>query len=359
MNFLFITTNLSGGGAEKAILSIANILNHHGHNAGILILENQIEHKLPDDLTVQTLSTNNKRTSHSWIGKHLSARRLRKHINRSQIKYDLIVSTLPYADEIVHLAQLPRHCCRIANTLSAEIISLEHSNPSKAKRRKRRYQSLYGDTFLVAVSEGVNKDLSTTLKLPTKPQTIPNPVNISSIRELSINPDNLPAHPYIIHVGRFSPQKRHDLLLDAWLLKPELPNLVLLTTPNPELSNMITSRNLQDRVLIAGFQTNPYPWIAKAELLVLCSDHEGLPNVLLEALACETAVVSTNCPSGPAEILRDMPECLVPCGDVYTLADTIVHNLETPPVLDRMDFSPYLPEKIAHAWETVAQQALT
>lgn len=355
MHFIFITTNLSGGGAEKAIIKIASLLAEHGHNTKILIIEDRIEHSLPDNIPVNILNIGESRPSHGWIGKRLNAFRLRNWIKHNQPNYDLIVSTLPYADEIARLARLPRHYCRIANTLGAEIAALNNTNPTKAKRRKMRYQKLYGSYPLVAVSQGVANDLQHAFKLSSSPNIIPNPFNLSNIRLLATKSSKqVHSHPYVIHIGRFAPQKRHDLLLDAWHLLADPPDLLLLTKPHQDLTDMIAARKLHNKVHIVGFQENPYPWIEQAELLVLCSDHEGLPNVLLEALACNTPVISTNCPSGPAEILQDMPECLVPCGDAHVLADTLTHCLHSPPDLSRMDFSPYLPDKVASAWETLA-----
>ncbi len=355
MRFAFILPNLVGGGAEKAVLKIASLLVERGHAAQILIIEDRIEHTLPGNLSVTVLNIEKKHSSHGWIGKHLNAYRLKNWIRKNKLEYDLLVSTLPYADEIVRLAQLPRHYCRIANTLGAEIAALNITNPTKSKRRKKRYQNLYGNYPLVTVSTGVANDLQKTLKLSSPPYIIPNPFSPSNILLLATKSSN-PVHnaPYIIHVGRFSPQKRHDLLLDAWCLLPDPPDLLLLTKPDPDLIDMITTRNLQNKVRIVGFQENPYPWIEQAQLLVLCSDHEGLPNVLLEALACNTPVISTDCPSGPAEILRDMPECLVPCGDTHALANAITRSLQSPPDLTRMDFSPYLSDNIAGAWEALA-----
>jgi hypothetical protein len=93
-----------------------------------------------------------------------------------------------------------------------------------------------------------------------------------------------------------------------------------------------------------GFQ-NPYPWIAGAAL-VLCSDHEGMPNVLVEALACGTPVVATDCPSGPRELLgRDAPDWLVPTGDAAALADAIGRGLASPGDAARVDLSRFAPGK--------------
>jgi glycosyltransferase involved in cell wall biosynthesis len=135
-------------------------------------------------------------------------------------------------------------------------------------------------------------------------RTIANPFDLAAIRALSTEPcPARPTTPYILHVGRFAPQKRHDLLLAAFAASNLPQRLLLLTPPDPRLDTLIAQHGLQHRVASADFQANPYPWMAGAELLVLCSDHEGLPNVLIEALACGTRVVSTDCPSGPREIL--------------------------------------------------------
>jgi glycosyltransferase involved in cell wall biosynthesis len=105
----------------------------------------------------------------------------------------------------------------------------------------------------------------------------------------------------------------------------------LLTPPDARLDALIAGAGLKRRVTIADFQANPYPWMAGADLLVLCSDHEGLPNVLIEALACGTRVVSTDCPSGPREILRgELARGLIPCNDANALAQAMQAALAAP-----------------------------
>lgn len=356
LRFALVVTDLAGGGAEKAMLKIAALLRGRGHEVDLVLLEDRREHAVPEGVILRVPAPAGG-LSHGWLGKRLAARRLRRLLDGGAA-YDLIVSTLPFADEIAHLARLPRHWCRIANTLGAEIDRLAAGNPAKARRRRRRYAALYGRHPLIAVSRGVADDLRSGLGLDTVIEVIPNPFDQAAIRARAAEPAaDLPGRPYAIHVGRFAPQKRHDLLLDAWA-KLDLPHrLVLLTAPDERLAAMIRSRGLEGRVTVAGFQTNPYPWIAGAALLVLCSDHEGLPNVLIEALACGTPVVSTDCPSGPGEILAAVPDCLVPCGDAAALAAAIERALASPPDPARADLSAYVPATVAAAWERLAARA--
>src|SRR5690606_2630061 len=156
--------------------------------------------------------------------------------------------------------------------------------------------------------------------------TIYNGFDLDEIRRRASLPEpGLPREPYIVHAGRFARQKRHDLLLDAYALAGLPHRLVLLTKPSEELERMIAARGLSGRVTVAGFHETPFPWYANAALLVLSSDHEGFPNVLVEALACGTSVVSTDCPSGPREILQgELSRFLSPCGDVEALARNMV-----------------------------------
>lgn len=349
MNFAFVLTNLAGGGAEKAILKLAAALRGRGHGTEVLLLENRIEHAVPPGISVQALG---ERASHGWLGKRLLAWRLRRQVGHG---HDLVVSTLPFADEVAALANLPRHWCRIANTLGSEIDKLAIVSPAKASRRLARYRRLYGSRPLIAVSTGVAADLRHGLGLASRIETIPNAFDFAAMRQAAAEPvADLPTGHYVLHVGRFAPQKRHDLLLDAWARLPSDCHLVLLAEPDAKLQAMIDARGLTARVRIAGFRRNPYPWLAGADLLVLCSDHEGLPNVLIEALACGTPVVSTDCPSGPRQILAAFPECLVPCGDAVALAATMVRCLALPPDPARADLSEYGLDRVAEAYERLA-----
>lgn len=326
MRFAFVLKNLSGGGAEKAILKTMNLLSSVGHQCTLFLLESQFAHQIPPELSICLLS-DKKTAGKGWFSKRLLAFKLMRKINA--FNPDIVISTLPFADEVTELSQVKNHWCRIANTLSIEIESLVTKNQTKAKRRLLRYQRIYGSRKLIAVSQGVADDLRNQLHIKSRIEVIPNPFNKADILDkASKNTHIAIGAPYLLYVGRFAPQKRQDLLLDAFQQVPDRFHLVMLTPQVPELTRMIDMRGLTSRVHVMGFQDNPYAWMSKAELLVLTSDREGLPNVLIESLLCGTPVISTDCPSGPHEILFDIsPESLVPCGDLQSLSQAINQQL--------------------------------
>lgn len=357
MRFVLFTTNLAGGGAEKALAKIGAGLAERGHDVDFVVCEDAGDHSPPPGCRFLALAG---QAGHGWLGKWRLAWRLSRLLGGQQ--HDLLISTLPFADEVAALAHAPRRVCRIANTLSAEVARLPEL---KAARRAARYRTLYGQQPLVAVSQGVAVDLRTNFGIaPGHVRVIVNPFDIAAIRSLAAEPCACrPEGPYIIHVGRFAAQKRHDLLFAAFarLAREGLPHtLVLLTQPDAKLTALVAQHGIEHRVVIAGFQANPYSWMAGADLLVLSSDHEGLPNVLIEALASGTRVVSTDCPSGPREIMAgELARGLVPCGDATTLARTMRDVLALPKpatTVVRAALAPYDAGWVLDAWETLARE---
>ncbi len=328
MKFVFVLKNLSGGGAEKAIIKTINLLMAGGHECILVMLESTSLYEIGQKIPVELLY-GGKGFGRGWLAKRILAFKLKSLLNR--LKPNVVISTLPFADEVTALSQPENHWCRVANNLSVEINQLSFSNEKKALRRLRRYQKIYGTRPLIAVSQGVADDLRHgMISSKSRIEVIHNPFNQTSLISKSQELIDTPTvKPFILYVGRFAPQKRPDLLLDAFLQIDERFDLIMLTPAHEDLLKMIKDRGLDFRVHVMGFQKNPYAWMARANLLVLTSDREGLPNVLIEALLCGTPVVSTDCPSGPAEVLGDIcPQSLVPCGDLDRLIHTIRRVLE-------------------------------
>lgn len=357
MNFALVVTNLVGGGAERAMLRLAAALKRRGHRVQVILLEPRVEHEVPPGIDIQTLDL-----SRGLVTRWFAARELRGFFRKLGLGDDcLTVSTLPFADQIAATAGLANLWCRISNTLSAEIEELRRSSPAKAIRRRARYRRLYDARNLIAVSDGVADDLRHGLGLEAaRIVRIYSGFDLDEIRAEAAWPEpDLPREPFILHAGRFMPQKRHELLLDAWG-RARLPHkLVLLAAPSRELTALIEEKGLNGRVVVAGFRPNPYPWMRAAEMLVLSSEREGMPNVLVEALACGTRVVSTDCPSGPREVLRgELARWLVPPGDAQSLAEAMRAALAEPRPANGVLPEEFCEEAMAKSYEELAAGAL-
>ena len=141
--------------------------------------------------------------------------------------------------------------------------------------------------------------------------------------------------PVLVAAGRLAPWKGFGDLIEAMaLLKARRNARLLILGDGPlrqELQAMIDTRGLQDAVKLVGYVTNPLKYFAKADVFVLSSLVEGLPNVLVEAMMCGCTPVSTNCPTGPSEVLQDGKYgYLVPMHDPQTMAAAIERALDNP-----------------------------
>jgi glycosyltransferase involved in cell wall biosynthesis len=143
--------------------------------------------------------------------------------------------------------------------------------------------------------------------------------------------------PVILGVGRLTPQKDFPTLLRAFaLVRRQRPaRLVIVgegrTEAKEALLRLAIELGCPDDVSLPGFTHNPFCFMANASVFVLSSLHEGLPGVLIQALACGVPVVSTDCPSGPREILEGGRHGrLVALGDFAAMADAITEALERP-----------------------------
>ena len=193
-------------------------------------------------------------------------------------------------------------------------------------------------TGIIAVSNGVKSDLIKNFKVRhNKIRVIYNPVDIRSIKdkcedsagEVFANTQ----YKYIITVARLSYQKNFPMLLKAFSLvrRHFLAKLVIVGEGmlRNYLRYLTEKLSIVEDVIFVGFQENPYKFISKADILVLSSFYEGFGRVLVEAMACGIPVISTDCPSGPAEIISDgVNGLLVPVNNEKKLADSIANLLE-------------------------------
>jgi glycosyltransferase involved in cell wall biosynthesis len=202
-------------------------------------------------------------------------------------------------------------------------------------------------------------DLTETLGIhPRKVVTIYNPFDLDAMREAAkTSPPDLPQEPYVLHVGRLAKQKRHDILLKAYVASG-IPHRLVLITRNEDvrsLQKLVDMQGLGSRVSVLSFRENVSPWYAHASAFVLSSDFEGMPNVIIEALAAGAPVVSTDCPSGPREVLIGaLKRYLAPCGDAETLGARLREIIHSPPEIDPALLDPFSVERSLDMIEALA-----
>lgn len=240
--------------------------------------------------------------------------------------------------------------CRRAGTATRVWLQI-HSNMSQslAQRsaperwlRRRAMHRLYPlADGIVAVSAGVRDDLVNRFGLdPKRVHIVHNPAIPADLTQRAAEPIPHPwladkPCPVVMGMGRLTAQKDFTTLVRAFaLLQVHAPTRLIVLGDGrnrAELERLVASLRIEDRVHFAGYQENPYAWLAHADLFVLSSRWEGFGNALAEALALGVPSVATDCPSGPREILaggRYGP--LVPVGDAGAMAEAMRATLHSP-----------------------------
>ena len=200
---------------------------------------------------------------------------------------------------------------------------------------------------IVSVSQGVTDDLRGLVPAASqKVTTIYNPVVWPVHNEKAMAPVEHPwfydeSIPVILSVGRLAQQKDHSTLLRAFaqVVASRPVRLVILGDglERQSLAALAERLSISCHIDMPGFRVNPFAYMSKSRVFVLSSRYEGLGIVLIEAMACGTPVVSTDCRSGPREILEDGKwGRLVPVGDWRAMADAIVETLDNPIPSDQL-----------------------
>jgi glycosyltransferase involved in cell wall biosynthesis len=355
--FLLVIDGLGGGGAEKTMLALAGEMARRGHDVTVTNLRDARAYPIPEGVCLLPCFD----TAPRRLRKYGEVRRRAAILDAAVTRldpWDLVVSTLQVSDRIVRASCLADQAWyRIPNALSVQ--KLEGVGRAKRLRRRARLQATYRGRKLVAISAGVGRDLTARLEVePVRLEIIHNPFDIEGIRRLAAEPCPLDGNEYLVSVGRFSPQKRLDRLLGAFGRCGFDGRLVLLgegtAAQAASLRHRISACGLERRVDLVGFRDNPYPYIRGARALVLASDYEGFGRVLVEALICGTAPVSTRCPHGPEEILTDELATGLADLDETSLAEAIERVLRAPPTIKDEHFRGYAVETIADRYLALA-----
>jgi len=242
------------------------------------------------------------------------------------------------------------------------------TNLASMKNKKQKYPKVFdflyrnvykNYTTIIAQSKDMQDDL--LLHYPSagkKSIVINNPIDIDRVDELSkeaISYNFEDSKINLINVAIMRQAKRHNLLLEVLSKLPLNYNLVLVGSGDEEehLKRLAKSLNIEERVTFEGHRSNPYPYLKSADLFILTSEHEGFPNVLLEANSLGLPIVAFACPGGITEIIEEGENGFsVSNGDIDAMVDTIIKASSYP--FDKEKIIARTRERFAH--NTILEQ---
>ncbi|MEW7009332.1 glycosyltransferase [Lentilitoribacter sp. EG35] len=321
-SIVFAIFTLQGNGAERVVITLATAMLIKGHDVHIICFKDHIDFDVDSRIPIHIFPYQKFRVLPKFMRTFFASRAFDQFVGEQIGRPHLILSNLEPVDAILSSSKLKNIFFIIHNTLSKEY--------ADKPRQLQQALNFYRQKSCISVSKGVGTDLKKLLKNEVTNRVIYNPVDPLTISNLADN-ENAKTDQlgeYIINVGGFKSAKRHDRLLEAFSKSSSNAKLVLLGKGKllEETQELAKKLKISDRVIFMGFQSNAYPFIKAAKALVVSSDFEGLGMTILEALALGVPVISTDCPSGPSEILPQRN--LSPVNDVDLLSRNITDVLK-------------------------------
>ncbi len=340
MRLAILILSMAGGGAERVISYFLPFLEKRNIEVHLILMNSTVSYNIPKGIPIHYIDKAKAGESGTFklLKLPLLAYRYSQLLKKIGATHSFSLLTRPnYINLLVK---------RFSSKKYKFIIS-ERNYPSeqyghgglKDNINKYLIKKLYDSADSIICNSKENGfDLANNFNCHSdKIQVIYNPIDKEKIDQIHPVKDYFdPNYFNVISVGRLQPVKNHELLIRA-VKKRDNVRLYILGQGELKikLESIIKQEKLGDRVFLLGFDNNPYKYLKSADLFALSSNHEGFPNVLLEAMACRLPIVSTNCMSGPSELMELkevknnlMPTdygILVPVNDVDLMAKAINH----------------------------------
>lgn len=326
--------SLAIGGAEKVLLNVSEVLADQNHDVEFVLVnaEGGFLDDVPSGVSITELGASRVLTATPGLIKHLR-----------ESDPDVLLSTTQPANVISLWATLTpgvttRHIVRVARPESVAAVVENNTRKDRLTATLARWFYPFADD-VVAISNGVADDVLENTRVDEKDlHIIYNPVVDDEMAEKADEPVD---HPHfardgdvILGVGRLVDQKGFPTLIRAFeRLRKNRDMKLVIVGDGPlrtQLEELIAELGLENHVDLPGFSDNPYKYMKQADVFVNSAKHEGFGNVIVEAMACGTPVVATDCPGAPNEILDggEFGE-LVPVGDEAKMAEGITRALDS------------------------------
>jgi glycosyltransferase involved in cell wall biosynthesis len=330
----FFIRALKGGGAQRDTIMLANALAARGQSVALLtlVLEGPLRALVSDRVAIVPVGGGKLRAAVSGLRGALIALRPRALVS---------AEAAPNLVAILAARLVPR-------SLRPVVVTREVASPSLAEKHDPYWQNRIAYRILrlayrladrvVTLTEGARRDLIENFGVPEA--KIARMSANAVIADAADSAEPPRERGLIVSVGRLSPEKDHATLIRAFarLARAQVARADIRLEIAGEgplralLQRLIEELGLSARVTLTGFVADPLALLRRAELAVCSSRYEGFGNAIVEALACGTPVVATDCPYGPREILADgRYGALVPVGDAAALAEAMAQTLATAP----------------------------
>ncbi len=351
-----LVNSLAAGGAERIVANLLFAL-HADYEIHLLLLRDEIDYPMPEGQRVEFLSSEKQgggESGSTMIRLPFVAWRLRQYCNKNEI--DLLISFMTRPNFAAGIARKLGLKARVLMSERSYTPLFYDPATTKGKIGGRLVAWLYPLADQVLPNSEGTKDALINIYGVKKPEyhVVRNQIPLADIVKASheeVNDVDFSRFTFI-YVAGFRQEKNHSLLIDTFAKLNE-PNAQLLLLGKGRTFDasreQAAALGLSDRVIFLGQKDNPHSYVARSNCVVLSSNYEGFPNVLLEAMACGTPIISTDCPTGARELLAptlDSPippatvfhgdhGVLVPVGDVEALVKAMSEMRNDPLLRER------------------------